>query len=66
MFALLALGGDIGCATGPTLVGCIATAAHDNLQKAFLAATIFPLLLLLGLANRFEPNHIHHENHEAQ
>ena len=54
MFAFLALGGDIGCATGPTLVGCLAAANGDNLQRAFLAAAVFPVLILLGLANRFE------------
>ncbi len=49
MFALLALGGDIGCSGGPTLVGLISGAADDNLKLGLLAAIIFPVLLILGL-----------------
>ena len=33
MFALLALGGDIGCGSGPTWVGLISSAAGDNLES---------------------------------
>lgn len=50
MFALLALGGDIGCSAGPTLVGFISGAAGDDLKLGLLAAIIFPLVLMLGIA----------------
>ncbi len=49
MFALLALGGDLGCSGGPTFVGMIASACGDDLKKGILAAIIFPLLLILIL-----------------
>lgn len=49
MFALLALAGDLGCMSGPTFVGLISGAFHDNLKIGILAAIIFPLLLLAGL-----------------
>lgn len=49
MFALLALGGDIGCSGGPTLVGFVSELAGDNLKKGILAGVIFPVLLLLGV-----------------
>lgn len=47
MFAFLALGGDLGCSGGPTLVGMISSCFHDNLKTGILAAVIFPLLLFL-------------------
>ena len=49
LFALLALGGDLGCSTGPTLVGMTAGLAGDNLKIGILTAIIFPALLILGL-----------------
>lgn len=49
MFALLALGGDIGCTSGPTLVGMVSGALGDNLKMGILAGTLFPLLLLVGI-----------------
>lgn len=49
MFALLALGGDIGCSGGPTLVGMISGALGDNLKMGILAGVIFPVLLLMGI-----------------
>lgn len=50
LFALLALGGDIGCSGGPTLVGLISSHADDNLKAGILAAIIFPILLLGGIS----------------
>ena len=47
--ALLALGGDMGCAGGPTLVGIISDSLADNLKMGILAGIIFPVLLLLGI-----------------
>ena len=49
MFALLALGGDIGCGSGPTWVGLISSAARDNLKTGILCAVIFPVLMLSGV-----------------
>ncbi len=49
MFALLALGGDIGCSGGPTVVGMVSGALHDNLKMGILAGIIFPILLLIGI-----------------
>lgn len=49
MFALLALAGDLGCSSGPTLAGLVSSYFHDNLRIGIFAAAIFPVLLLLGL-----------------
>ena len=49
MFALLALGGDVGCSLGPTLVGISSGLAQDNLRFGILTAAIFPVLLLIFL-----------------
>ncbi|MCI9531648.1 MAG: MFS transporter [Lachnospiraceae bacterium] len=46
MFALLALGGDIGGSAGPTFVGMVSGAWGDNLKMGVLAGIIFPVLLL--------------------
>lgn len=50
MFALLALGGDIGCSGGPTLVGFVSGAFGDDLRRGILAGMIFPAALLICLA----------------
>ena len=49
MFALLALGGDIGCSGGPTLAGLVSGCLGDNFRMGILAAVIFPILLLIGI-----------------
>ena len=49
LFALLALGGDVGCSLGPTVVGMATRHFGDNLKTGILAAVIFPVLLLLFL-----------------
>jgi fucose permease len=49
MFALLALAGDLGCSSGPAVVGFAAEAAGGQLRAGVLAAIVFPLLMLLGL-----------------
>ena len=49
LFALLALGGDVGCSLGPTVVGVASGIFNDNLQYGILTACIFPILLLLFL-----------------
>ena len=49
MFALLALGGDLGCSGGPTLVGMVSSTLGDNLKLGILAGVLFPILLLAGI-----------------
>lgn len=49
MFAFLALAGDLGCSSGPTFVGLISGAFHNNLKTGILAATVFPVILILGI-----------------
>jgi len=48
MFAILALGGDLGCSIGPQLTGIIADKSSLNL--GLFAAIIFPAVMLVGLA----------------
>ena len=43
-FALLALGGDIGCLSGPAIAGWIADAFGGELRYAFLFALLFPIV----------------------
>ena len=50
MFAFFALAGDLGCGGGPTYVGILADALGGQLNLGILAAVIFPILLLLCLA----------------
>lgn len=48
LFALLALGGDIGCSGGPTYVGIFSGLA-DGLGRGILCAVVFPILLVVCL-----------------
>ncbi len=54
MFAMLALGGDLGCGGGPTLAGLMASVFGDDLQKGIAFAVVFPVVLIgmLRLLNR--------------
>ena len=49
MFAFLALAGDLGAAVGPTMVGGIADAAGGGLKTGLLFATLFPIVMIIGL-----------------
>lgn len=49
LFALLALGGDVGCSGGPTVVGFVSGALGDDLKMGILAGVVFPVLLLAGI-----------------
>lgn len=49
MFAFFALAGDLGCTSGPTLVGYISNRFNDNFKIGILAAAIFPLFLLSSI-----------------
>ncbi|MCI7813062.1 MAG: MFS transporter [Lachnospiraceae bacterium] len=46
MFALLALAGDLGCGTGPAVVGYVSEMCGGDLQNGLLAAIFFPVLLM--------------------
>ena len=47
MFALLALAGDLGCTTGPTVVGLAAGAAGGRVAAGLGVGMSFPVLMLL-------------------
>lgn len=47
LFALLALGGDVGCSSGPTVVGFVSDLFGGVLQKGLFFAVIFPIIMLL-------------------
>ena len=49
MFAFLALAGDLGAAAGPSMVGKIADAVGGNLKTGLLFATLFPVIMIIGL-----------------
>ena len=49
MFALLALAGDMGCSTGPAVVGMISGIAGDNMKVGIFAAVVFPLVMAICL-----------------
>lgn len=49
MFALLALGGDLGCSGGPTLVGLVSDALGGNMKLGILAGIVFPVTMALCL-----------------
>lgn len=49
MFAMMALAGDLGCASGPALVGFVSSAAQDNLRLGILSCVVFPILLVIAI-----------------
>ncbi len=62
MFALMAVGGDIGCSLGPWLTGTVsdiiekypgdltgAMLEQNALKTGFLAGSIFPLIMIFGM-----------------
>ncbi len=49
MFAFLALAGDLGATVSPALVGRFAELTGGNLKMGLLVATVFPVILTLGL-----------------
>lgn len=48
MFGVLALAGDLGCTTGPSIVGFVASMFGGELRTGLLFATVFPLILVIG------------------
>ncbi|GFI44280.1 hypothetical protein IMSAGC018_01961 [Lachnospiraceae bacterium] len=49
MFAFLALAGDLGATVSPAMVGSISNMFGGNLKTGLFVATLFPLILILGL-----------------
>lgn len=49
LFALLALAGDVGGTFGPSLVGLCTKSSENSIQSGLLAASIFPVLLVVSL-----------------
>ena len=52
MYAFLALAGDLGCASGPTLVGLAADFLGGDLRRGIACALVFPVSMLLCLCFR--------------
>lgn len=50
MYALMALAGDLGCSSGPSVVGFIANACEGDLKVGILTAIVFPVVMLAGLS----------------
>jgi len=50
MFAFLALAGDLGAMVSPGMVGGISEMAGGNLKTGLLAATVFPIILVISLS----------------
>ena len=46
MYAFMALAGDLGCSSGPTVVGMVADAAGGDLRKGIATALVFPIVML--------------------
>ena len=49
MFAVLAMAGDLGCLSGPSVAGWIADLMGGDLKWTFLFATIFPVVCFVAL-----------------
>ena len=49
MYALMALAGDLGCSSGPTVVGMVADAMGGDLKKGILTAIVFPIVMVISL-----------------
>ncbi len=49
LFALLALAGDLGCSSGPSLVGFVAEGCGNVLSYGILAAAAFPFVMFISL-----------------
>jgi len=49
MFAFLALAGDLGAAVSHTMMGSFSEMAGGNLKVGLFTATVFPVILIIGL-----------------
>lgn len=50
MFALFALAGDLGCSSGPGLVGIMSGVFGGELKRGLMFAIVFPILMLVSVA----------------
>ena len=65
MFAMLALAGDVGCGSGPTVVGYVTGLVGEDLKRGILAGVIFPVLLLVGIALLHRRTNEHDQERES-
>lgn len=49
MFAFLAVAGDMGCTSGPTMIGWITNALNGELKKGLLFSIAFPIIIILSI-----------------
>lgn len=49
MYAFMALAGDVGCSSGPSVVGFVANAFEGDLKAGLSVAILFPIVMLLGI-----------------
>ncbi len=49
LFALLAMGGDLGASIGPGVIGAVTQNANDNMKAGMLAGCIFPVILIISV-----------------
>ena len=50
MYAFMALAGDLGCSSGPTVVGTVANHSGGDLRRGIAVAMIFPIAMLVSTA----------------
>lgn len=51
LFALLAMGGDMGASIGPSVIGIFTQNANDNMKAGMLAGIVFPILLIIAICS---------------
>ena len=49
LFAMLAMGGDLGASVGPGMIGVFTQNANDNMRAGMLAGTVFPIILIIAI-----------------
>lgn len=49
LFALFALAGDMGCSSGPLLVGNVSQAFGNNLKAGLFAGSVLPLVMIFAV-----------------
>ena len=59
LFALLAMGGDMGASVGPGLVGIVTQAVDNNMKAGMLAGCIFPVIIIVAIGKMFLKSKAH-------
>lgn len=59
LFALLAMGGDMGASVGPGLVGVVTQAVDNNMKAGMLAGCIFPVIIIVAIGKMFLKSKAH-------